>query len=252
MRKTHYRITGVSSLLTALKAAGFEAQGTDGRATFKLDHASWRFPVSMGVQVDQDRIDCKMTLAEIDDVSQLKPQTLLGLLASGDDRGTSFAYDPEAKTIQIRASLSNRSITAAQLKADLVHMASLAEKHSDVWSALKSQPKVDSISTPKSVSSEPKPVVSLIGRWSASPASGEAFAIAITADSQFQLVHLKSGKSTVSKGKITRSGNQLKLVGDKDLTLDCTVTQTTDDAFALAIKDAKGNVALTLDFKKAK
>lgn len=240
------RVTGVSSLIEALGAAGFEANEENGRAAFDLDHASWRFPVSIGVLVDQDRIDCQMSLVEIGEGGKVAAPTLLSLLAAGDRRGTSFAYDPETKMIQVRASLSNRSITANQLKANLVHMASLAEKHSAAWSKLKDPPKGEPVAT------KPKQDLSLVGRWSASVASGEAFAIAITSDAKFQLVHLKSGKSTVSKGKTTLSGNQLKLVGDNDLTLSGTVTQSGGDAFSLAIKDAKGNVAVTLEFKKAK
>lgn len=240
------RITGVSSLIEALGAAGFEASEKNGRAAFDLNHASWRFPVSIGVLVDQDRIDCEMSLVEIGDSGQVTTATLLSLLAAGDRRGTSFAYNPESKMVQVRASLSNRSITADQLKANLVYMATIAEKHSEIWSKLKGQSKSEA------VAAKPKQDLSLVGRWSASVASGEAFAIAITADAKFQLVHLKSGKSTVSKGKTTLSGNELKLVGDNDLTLSGTVTQSSGDAFRLAINDAKGNVAVTLDFKKAK
>jgi len=256
------RITGVSSLILALKAAGMDPQEQNGRATFELNHDSWSFPVSIGVQIEQDRIDCELSLIKISDNTTVKTQTLLSLLASGGTRGASFAYDREEKLILLRASLSNRSITASQLKADLVHLATVAGQHSKVWLSLKAETKNNS---PQATSSQtnspqtnspqtnsPQPKLSLIGRWSAALKSGEAFAIQIASDSKFQLIHLKSGKSTISKGKATRSGAQLKLVGDDNVTLNCTVTQTTSDAFQLAVKDAKGNVAVTLNFKKAK
>jgi hypothetical protein len=241
------RITGVSSLILALKAAGLDPQEQSGRATFELDHDGWSFPVSIGVQIEQDRIDCELSLIKISDNTTVKTQTLLSLLASGGTRGASFAYDREEKLILLRASLSNRSITASQLKADLVHLATVAGQHSDVWLSLKAETKNDSPTT-----NSPQQKLSLIGRWSAALKSGEVFAIQIASDSKFQLVHLKSGQSTISKGKATRSGAQLKLVGDNNVTLNCTVTQTTSDAFQLAVKDAKGNVAVTLNFKKAK
>jgi hypothetical protein len=246
------RITGVSSLILALKAAGLDAQEENGRATFKLDHGSWSFPVSIGVQVDKDRIDCELSLIKISDDTLVTTQTLLSLLASGDTRGASFAYDREEKLILLRASLSNRSITASQLKADLVHLASVAGQHSNIWLSLKAETKTNSPQTNSPQTNSPQQKLSLIGRWSAALKSGEAFAIQIASDSKFQLIHLKSGKSTISKGKATRSGAQLKLVGDDNVTLNCTVTQTTSDAFQLAVKDAKGNVAVTLNFKKAK
>jgi hypothetical protein len=241
------RITGVSSLILALKAAGMDPQEQSGRATFELDHDGWSFPVSIGVHIEQDRIDCELSLIKISDNTTVKTQTLLSLLASGGTRGASFAYDREEKLILLRASLSNRSITASQLKADLVHLATVAGQHSDVWLSLKAETKNDSPTT-----NSPQQNLSLSGRWSAALKSGEVFAIQIASDSKFQLVHLKSGKSTISKGKATRSGAQLKLVGDNNVTLNCTVTQTTSDAFQLAVKDAKGNVAVTLNFKKAK
>jgi hypothetical protein len=246
------RITGVSSLILALKAAGMDPQEQNGRATFELDHDGWSFPVSIGVQIEQDRIDCELSLIKISDNTTVKTQTLLSLLASGGTRGASFAYDREEKLILLRASLSNRSITASQLKADLVHLATVAGQHSDVWLSLKAETKNDSPKTNSPKTNSPQQNLSLIGRWSAALKSGEVFAIQIASDSKFQLVHLKSGKSTISKGKATRSGAQLKLVGDNNVTLNCTVTQTTSDAFQLAVKDAKGNVAVTLNFKKAK
>jgi hypothetical protein len=247
------RITGASSLNQALRAAGFDSQEKDGRASFDLDHAGWSFPVSIGVLVDQDRIDCELSLTKIGDDTSLTTETLLALLTAGDTRGASFAYDRKGKRILLRATLSNRSITASELKADLIRLATVAQKHSDIWSTLKGQPASNSKSASNSKPAEAPPKqFSLVGRWSASLSSNEAFAIQIASDATFQLVHLKSGKSTISKGKATRSGDQLKLVGNDKVTLNCSVTQTAGDAFQLAINDAKGKTTATLSFKKAK
>ncbi|MEM8669434.1 MAG: hypothetical protein AAGG48_18055 [Planctomycetota bacterium] len=274
------RVTSVDSLVRALTAAGMEARESNGRAALTFNHAGWKFPVSISVNIDQDRLDCRFTLIRIGDVKSVSTQKLLQLLASGDGLGTSFAYDSASKTIQVRASFSNRSITANELKSDLVQMARLAAKHADVWSSLTGSANSNSASSSSSASNSnattnsppmsnrtPRPesgagvtsppsrvstsVASLVGRWSAYVANDEAFAIKISADSRFQLVHLKSGEPTLSKGNITRSGQQLKLIGDGDLTLDCTVAQSNANAFALAIKDANGNVAMKLNFKKA-
>ena len=80
----------------------------------------------------------------------------------------------------------------------------------------------------------------------------KSFAIAMTRDSKFQLVHLKSGKPTISKGKATRTGNRLTLAGDGSITLNCQVQQTTADKFRLTILNAQGKATVNLDFKKAK
>lgn len=233
------RVTSVPSLVETLNTANLEAKDSDHHATLTLAHSRWKFPASIAVDVDRDRLDCRLTLAKIDGDTQLSNQTLLQLLAAGDHQGRSFAYDPSAKTLQVRASISNRSVTASGLKSELHAMAQLAEKQANLWSA---SPAANARSTS---------IASLSGRWSASLANNEAFAIQIAADARFQLVHVKAGKSTVSKGKVVRSGNQLKLVGDGDVTLDCTFDQSPEDAFELQIKNAQGGTAMTLNFKKA-
>lgn len=241
------RITGVSTLVRVLQAAGFDSKERDGRASFDLQHGGWRFPASIGVQVDRDRLDCELSLIRIADQSLLTTEKLIALLALNDARGAAFAYDRKEKRVLLKATLPNRSITAAELKAGLIQLATVAEKHSDVWQSLHSSDKPESTQT-----KPPQPQRSLVGRWSASLGGDQAFAIRIASDSTFQLVHLKSGKTTVSKGKVTRNGAQLKLIGDDNVTLNCSVKQTTSDAFQLAINDKKGNVTATLDFKKAK
>ena len=253
------RITGVSSLMLALKAAGFESKQVDHRATIQIDHAGWKLPVTLEVDIEQDRILCEMSLIEIKDITTVDSKTLLGLLASGDAAGGAFfAYDAKTKLIELRSSFQNRAITARQLKADLVHLASIAEKHADVWSSLKAKPavKTDTKTVPTTTgSAATKPVTpsfSLVGTWGATLTSGESFAIQFAADSTFKLVTVKSGKSSVSKGNATRSGNSLSLVGDDKVTLNCSVTQTTAVQFQLAINDVKGVAKVKLDFKKAK
>ena len=91
--------------------------------------------------------------------------------------------------------------------------------------------------------------LTLVGQWSASLSTGEAFAVMIARSGQFQLVHVKSGKTTVSKGTAARSGNQLTLTDTSGTIISGTVTQTRADAFSLAIG---GNAAAALQFKRAK
>lgn len=256
------RITSVSSLIEALKSVELEPREEKGRAKIDVEHAGWKFPVSLAVEVDQDRIVCEMSLAVIDD-SAAGTETLLDLLSLGNSiDGAFFAYDRDKKLIQLRSSFTNRSITASQLKADLLKLAGFAEKHSDVWSKLKtkskSKTKAKTGSSDTTNPSNPSPSksapqkLSLVGRWTASLSSGESFAIQMTSDSKFQLVHLRSGKSTISKGTATRSADRLTLTGDDAVTLNCRVEQTLADKFRLTILNTKGNAAVTLDFKKAK
>ncbi|GAA4449521.1 hypothetical protein [Novipirellula rosea] len=255
--ETMQRIVGVSSLIQVLKAAGFEPSEEQGSATFKLNHAQWIFPVSMTVFVDEDRIACEMSLVKMEDDASFDKETLLKLLVSNTaTQGGYFAFDQQNKRIQLRVSLSNRAVTARQLKADLTQLAILAERKSEIWSQNNAPAKTESTATtptkPTNSTNSAKKHFSLAGTWSASLKSGEAFALRLNSEGTFQLVHMKSGKATSSKGKVTRADNKLTLIGDDKITLNCTVNQTVADKFQLAVNDAKGNVAIKLDFTKAK
>ena len=149
--------------------------------------------------------------------------------------------------IELRAGIGNRPESADQLKADLDRLATLAESESERWLRLKPGDPRGKDATP----AEPA-TARLVGRWSALVGKDQAFAIQIESDGQFRLVHVKSGKSTVSTGKTIQSGRDLTLAGDDGTKLRCTVTPQTDDAFQLAINDAKGKPTVKLDFKKQK
>ncbi len=238
------RITGTDTLVAALKSAGFEATKDAGKASMKLRQGRWMLPLSMAVQVEQDRIVTEVSLAKMQDDSAGNEQ-LLNLLAAGDaGRGTFFAFDSKSKHIVLRSSLSNRSVTPNQLRKHLQHLGAVAENHADSWSAL-GKTVTTGTANPATKS------LSTLGSWTASLGK-DSFAIRLTADSKFQLVHLRNGKSTISKGKVTRSGSLMTLAGDDGSKLSCTVAQTTADQFQLSIAGAKGAATTKLNFKKAK
>ena len=240
------RITGTSTLVRALKAAGFEPKQDSGRVTFPLEHAGWKFPVAMWVEIERDRIVCEMSLVEIAKDASIDQKALLELLAAGDAaRGAFFAYEQSNRLIQLRASLGNRAITANRLKNDVGELAAFAESQSDRWSKLQSETETDPQTTQTA-----KDSYSLVGTWSAALAGNQAFAIRIESNGQFRLVHLKSGKTTTSKGKASRSGNQLTLAGDDGNTLNCSISWSDAKQFQLAINDAQGKATVKLDFKK--
>ncbi len=258
------RITSNAALAQVLTAAGFNPETKEGAVVFKVVQGKWQLPVSMRILVEQDRIACEVSLAKLSD-NEINKETLIELLTSSDlNQGAFFAYDRQNQLIQLRVALSNRAVTVRKLKSDLGELGNLAELKSEIWSNLdagsKSKPNKDLTKTDapparqqNSPSTTPSPqVFSLVGKWSASLSTGEAFAFQLTADSRFQLVHVKSGKSTSSKGKATRSGDRLTLVGDDKVTLNCRVKQVSTDSFELSVMDAKDNASVALSFKKAK
>jgi hypothetical protein len=260
------RITGTSSLMLALKVAGFAPNEVGERVNFQVEHSSWKLPVSMIVELEQDQIACEISLIEIPESGTVDADGLLKLLAKNDAvAGYFFAYDPKSKLLQLRSSFSNRGLSAKQLKTNVVKIATFADSHSELWSKLKSKPatKVADSKTPStSTTTANKPVTStpstniqlssLVGLWGATIKSGETIAIQISADGAFKLATVKSGKSSLSKGKATLAGNKLTLVGDDKITLNCSVSQVTATQFQLSINDDKGIAKLTVLFKKSK
>ena len=265
--ETLERITGVTSLTLALKYAGFTPKEKANKVAIHVDLAGWKFPANLEVQIEQDRIYVEMSLIELTDASTVDSKELLKLLEKNDAvAGYVFAYDSNAKLIQLRSSFENRAITAKKLKANLVQLASFAEKHAELWSKLKAKTSAKSTEPVKQVagSSVSKPItttpaapsastgLSLFGTWGAALKGGDSIALQIKEDLSFKLVTVKSGKSTVSNGKYTRTGNRLTLSGDDKVTLNCTVSQTVSNKFQLAIIDDKGAAKLTVDFQKSK
>jgi hypothetical protein len=259
------RITGTSSLMLALKFAGFTPKEAADKVTFHVEHASWKLPVSMAVELEQDQIVCELSLIEISEAGTVDSDALLKLLEKNDAvSGYFFAYNAAKKLLQLRTSFSNRGLSAKQLKSNVIQLAAFADSHSELWSKLKSKPAAkaaETNTTGKTTTTATKPATtpsttvqlsSLVGLWGATIKSGETIAIQVSADGAFKLATVKSQKSSLSKGKATLAGNKLTLVGDDKITLNCTVSQVTATQFQLAINDEKGTAKLTILFKKSK
>jgi hypothetical protein len=271
------RVTGAGSLSRVLETAGLQPKKIDSTVvSVTLRQAGWTLPVLMSVAVDQDRLDIVMLLTEIGEENDWDTTRLTRLFAANAEESTLFfALSNSRKRIELRRSMSNRMITPKGLKDELLKMAMVAETYEDTWSNVVKRAESESSNEPDSslpsqtdavvknieeTSSDDQtptqPTVSsassgltLVGRWSASLASGEAFAIQIVKDGKFQLVVAKSGKTTISKGTASRSGNQLTLAETNGTKIVGTVQQSTADAFSLAIG---GNASATLNFKRAK
>ncbi|MGI9473721.1 MAG: type III secretion system chaperone [Rubripirellula sp.] len=261
------RITGTSGLTQVLKTAGFEPTTKDGKVTFRLEHGGWAFPAALRVDVESDRIICQLSLIEVAKDAKIDQTALLGLLSAGDPgKAAFFAFDREEELMQLQASLSNRSVIAREMANELRQLASFAGEKSELWSKLTvKQPKkaASKPTAPKALTPSPRTPasnttasksagskgISLVGRWSASLSSTEAFAIQVSANDRFQLANVKAGKSTVSKGALVRNGNKLTLNGDDGTKINCLVTAQSG-GFQLGIVGADGKTAVKLNFKK--
>lgn len=240
------RITGPTALGLALKAAEFSPKQTGERVTTQVEYATWKFPVSLEVKLEQDRVSCELSLAQIKDISKVDQESLLKLLSQNDgDSSAFFAYNPQTKVVQLRSSFDNRGLTSKKLKTELTRLAKFADEHSALWSSLGQSAKADA----KSASIKP---LSLIGNWAGTLKTGQAIAIQINQAGTFRLVTVQSGKSSVSQGTYKLEGNQLTLSGNDKVTLNCTATQSTANAFQLSIGAGSGAAKLVVDLTKAK
>ena len=273
------RVTGAGSLANMLERAGFKPKKMDQSiVSVTIRRAGWSLPVLMSVAVDQDRLDMVMLLSEIGDESEWDTTRLTQLFAANADESTLFfALNRSRKRVELRRTMSNRSLTPVLIKAEISKMAMVAETYEDAWSNVIKRPaepavkstNADSSSNAGTQPSQPAVVentstntatnpastqpnatgFTLVGRWSTTLASGEALAVQIATDGTFQMVVAKSGKTTVSKGMASRAGDQLTLAESSGTKIVGTYRQTTADAFSLRIG---GNASATLNFQRAK
>ncbi len=240
------RITGPTALMLALKAAEFSPTQTGDRVSTRVEYATWRFPVTLQVLLEQDRVNCELSLAQIKDVSKVDQEALLKLLGKNDGVSDAyFAYHAPTKVIQLRSTFDNRGLTSKRLKSELVRLARFADEQSGLWSKLGEASKTGS----QAASSKP---LTLIGNWAGKLSSGEAIAIQLNQGGTFRLVTVQAGKSSVSQGNYKLIDNRLTLTGNDKVTLQCGVSQSTADAFQLSIHDAQGKAKLTVQLAKAK
>ena len=252
------RVTSAGSLDSALRAAGFPTTLGDDSVTTTVSDGGWDFPVVLRVDLPLDRITIAMSLVRLPDAAAVDPQSLLTLMANSDaSRGTHFAYDATERRIELWTTISNRGVTTAGLKTDLIRLATTAQRHSPLWSKLgesaAGQPKQKPASEPKASppATTPPTPFSLTGRWGATMSGGSSIAIAMGADGKFKMVQVNGDQSAVSGGQFIRSGDQLTFNGDDKTTLNCQIKQTAADQFELTILGSDGKRQATLDFTKA-
>ena len=119
--------------------------------------------------------------------------------------------------------------------------------------SIATNPASSPVTTTGSPSTTNTPVVqasTFIGRWSASRASNEAFAILFDASGSFVLVSIKDGKQAKSSGKFTVNGAQLTLEGTDGTRLNGSVTIKSATEFSFQPTSANGTVA-AFNFRKS-
>ncbi|SMP51159.1 hypothetical protein SAMN06265222_103233 [Neorhodopirellula lusitana] len=249
------RVTSINTLFSIATRIDADAKQQSGSVQMNARQDGWRFPTEINVDIENDQLVFQLGLVTLDVKAAASSQTnkiLLKLLSSGSPQKRAFfSFTPATNQLVIRGTLSNRNVTTARLSERLAELASLAAAHSDSWSQLKPGSSKKPATSPAPAPTAKPPAqstagfdISLIGTWSATPTSGEAYAIAFTAGSAgnttgtFRLVHLKAGKSTTSVGNFQLNSQQLTLSSTGSSPLKSEIQATDADQFTMQIGTA--------------
>ena len=111
-------------------------------------------------------------------------------------------------------------------------------------------PAVTSAGSPSTTNTTALQSSAFTGRWSASRASNEVFAILFDANGSFVLVSIKDGKQAKSSGKFIVVGSQLTLEGTDGVRLSGTVEMKSATEFSFQPTSTTGTIA-AFNFRKS-
>ena len=239
------RITNANALQSALESAGFASQIVgqrgDRQVTTHLRYGGWKLPLVLNVEVEHDLIVASMRLRQSPD--PLPADSIVKLMSASDAAtGSHFSLDPQSNALKLRSTISNRSITAMDLRARLLKMAEFAEQHSEIWRRSDHRQPIEK--------AEPGGGA-LTGTWTAKTSDGQSFAIRFGPGNRFQLVHVRQGKSRVSQGSVRRSGSRYAFAADDGSKLNGAVTQHSERQFDLVVLGKDGKPSGKLQFSRA-
>jgi len=242
------RITSVSGIQQLAERAGFTVKTDKSTATFTVKQGEWQFPAVMRVDIENDLVLLELRLGRISDKTIVDQATFLKLLAGGDSaRQLSFAFDPGEKVLSLRHALSNRSVTVDRLLAETEMLARYAGERAKLWSQLH----VNAFNeTPESPNRQNLSLQSVVGRWLATPSSGEAFALEVTANERFKLVHVTGKGTSSSAGRASIEADALLLTGDNGTMVRGQIRHI-KGGFEFTIRSADGKQKVMLDFKRS-
>lgn len=231
------------SLASALRGAGFDpVQVSDDVLQTKVKADKWSFPLIITRDQEKQETVLVLLLSNVKDEKQLSADKLLEILdANREHSPAHFAYSSKRKRIELYRTLSATAPTAEQLKAEIERLADVAKSTEGLWN-------LASAAAPQAPTASAAPTSSLTGKWSAARSAKEAFALQLTSDGRFALVHLRNGKRTKSTGTYSLSGDQLVLSGSDGMKLTGKVSEQSSQQFVFT---PQGGKAAAISFKRA-
>jgi len=267
------RLTSAEELVQALQAADFTTTLTgDGTATTTKTLDSWQFPVLVKIADEEQDLLITIGLRAVKDPQKLSASRLLRLL-EGNQKAirASFVFNREQGRLELRGQVRNAGENHRVLREEINRLAILARDNETLWNldeesggrpmdvtssvvleALKlspaavANPWIADSSSPRSADLS---LASLLGRWSASRTTTEAFAVQFNADSTFVLVSVVGGKQSRSSGRFGLQNNQLSLDGS-DGTKMIAVVKLISASELLFTQQTAGVSGTALSFRK--
>ncbi len=240
---------GLGALAATVKLAGFEPkQVSDQIVQTKVQLDKWSFPVLISSNQQKQEVVLVVLLSLVKDETQLSSAKLLELLdASREHSPAYFAYSSKRKRIELYRTVEGQAPSAQRLKTELNRLAEIAKSTETLWNLTAVQTNKPVTTSPTAL---PKPAAtpSLAGKWSAAKSAKEAFAVQLTADGKYTLVHVADGKQTKSSGTFTLAGQQLTLAGSDGTKIAGNITSQSQQQFVFA---PSGSKAAPLTFKRA-
>lgn len=243
---------GVETIMAAVKEAGFEPKQLSAQViSTKVQLDKWSFPVLVTTAEDKQEVVLVMLLSVVKDQQQLPSAKLLELLSASREHAPAyFAYSSKRQRIELYRTLENRTPSAELLKTEINRLATIAKATEGLWNLGNAAAAPPATTSPaKTTPAAPAAgTTSLVGKWSASRSAKEAFALQLSANGKYVLVHVHQGQQTKSTGQFTFTGQALTLVGDDGTKLTGQVAGQTAKQFQFS---PAGGKSAALTFRKA-
>lgn len=252
VKSTAESIRSVDHLGRLLRIEGFGFEKVGERtygATTKID--DWTFPTLVTLSPDKNSIGLVLGLVAVDDESKLKSEQMLKLLKANQAVAPyQFSFNSSRSRTELAIVIPNENISSTELSRQLKKLKETGRDSATVWFEDDSTEKTteSTQTTAKPTPNTTTPAVTpskLVGRWTFAKSTAEVFAIELTAAGQFNLVHVKDGKTNISKGDFSMRGTDLVLKVPNGITLTGPAAMISADKFTFT--PSPGN---TLTFTK--
>ncbi len=258
------RITGPNSLTVALRSAGFEPRRNREAVLIRVERAGWKLTTEMTVEVEKDRILCRMSLIKIDSATTNLGETLRALMTINHRLAeASFVVDGDANMVQLQAMIANRNLTSDRLTGELMRLADTAIENADAWRTLKAKSSVaaDAVVTVSPPASAPMATQQIagqqmfgqpiFGQWLAGLPSNTSIAIELKEDDTFKMAHVAANRVAVSSGTVRRRSNRLTLSEQGKDDVNFQIESVTTSVMELRIVDSSDKSGRLIKFSKA-